>query len=105
MAASESGDATCRLPCRPRRSHSGGMPDAQSLHARVQAFCDRFGLRLPILMAPMAAACPASLAIAVSRAGGMGACGALLMQPEAIAGWASEVRAGSNGPFQVNLWL
>ena len=26
-------------------------------------------------------------------------------QPEEIAGWAAEVRAGSNGPFQLNLWI
>ena len=56
-------------------------------------------------MAPMAGACPASLAIAVANAGGLGGCGALLMQPEAIKAWASEVRAGSNGGFQLNLWI
>ena len=39
--------------------------------ARAQAFCDAFALRLPILMAPMAGASPASLAIAVANAGGM----------------------------------
>jgi nitronate monooxygenase len=53
----------------------------------------------------MAGACPPSLAIAVANAGGMGACGALLMQPAAIAAWAAEMRAGSNGPFQMNLWV
>ena len=56
-------------------------------------------------MAPMAGACPASLAIAVANAGGMGACGTLLMQPDAIKAWASEVRASSNGGFQLNLWI
>ena len=39
---------------------------------RAAAFCDRFGLRVPILEAPMAGACPASLAVAVANAGGMG---------------------------------
>jgi nitronate monooxygenase len=53
----------------------------------------------------MAGACPASLSIAVANAGGLGACGALLMQPEAIKAWASDVRAGSNGGFQLNLWI
>ncbi len=72
--------------------------------ARAQAFCDRFGLSVPILLAPMAGACPASLSIAVMNAGGLGACGALLMRPEAILEWASEVRRGSSGPFQLNLW-
>ena len=53
----------------------------------------------------MAGACPASLAIAVANAGGLGGCGALLMQPAAIKGWASEVRTGTNGGFQLNLWI
>ncbi len=73
--------------------------------ARAAAFCARFGLRLPILMAPMAGACPASLSIAVANAGGMGACGTLVMQPEAIAAWSGEFRAGSNGAFQLNTWI
>src|SRR5829696_9195456 len=73
--------------------------------ARAEAFCVRFGLRLPVLLAPMAGACPPSLSIAVADAGGLGACGALLMQPAAIAAWAAEVRAGTGGPFQLNLWV
>ncbi|MDX2203508.1 MAG: nitronate monooxygenase family protein [Hyphomicrobiaceae bacterium] len=73
--------------------------------ARAEAFCTRFGLRLPILMAPMAGASPASLAIAVAQGGGLGACGALLMKPAAIRAWAQEVRAGSNGAFQLNTWV
>ena len=81
------------------------MPDPTTPIARAQAFCQRFALRLPILMAPMAGACPASLAAAIATAGGMGACGALLMSPEQIRGWAAEVRAASNGPFQFNLWI
>ena len=72
---------------------------------RAQAFCDRFGLRVPILMAPMAGASPPGLAVAVANAGGMGACGALLMAPAAIAGWAGAVRAATNGAFQLNLWI
>jgi nitronate monooxygenase len=72
---------------------------------RAEAFCEANDIRLPILLAPMAGACPPSLSIAVANAGGLGACGALLMQPEAIKTWASEVRAGSNGAFQMNLWI
>jgi len=73
--------------------------------ARAEAFCRRFGLGLPILLAPMAGACPPSLSIAVANAGGLGACGALLLPPSGIAAWADEVRAGSNGAFQMNLWI
>jgi nitronate monooxygenase len=72
---------------------------------RARAFCDAFALRLPILMAPMAGACPASLAIAVANAGGLGGCGALLMKPEAIRAWVADVRAKTNGSFQINLWI
>lgn len=73
--------------------------------ARVSAFCRAEGLELPILMAPMAGACPVSLSAAVARAGGMGACGALLMSPDAIADWAAQMRAAANGAFQMNLWI
>jgi nitronate monooxygenase len=46
-----------------------------------------------------------SLSIAVANAGGLGAFGALLMQPQAILDWATEIRNGSNGAFQINLWI
>src|SRR5215475_4332798 len=70
---------------------------------RAAAFCSRFGLKVPILLAPMAGACPPSLSIAVMRAGGMGACGALLMSPDEIQTWVNEVRGETDGPFQINL--
>ncbi len=50
-----------------------------SPRARAEAFTDRLGIRLPVLLAPMAGACPPFLSIAVANAGGLGACGALLM--------------------------
>ena len=82
------------------------MPDIPaSPRARAAQFCQGYGLRVPIVMAPMAGACPASLAVAVANAGGMGSFGALTSSPEAIAGWAREFRDGSNGGFQVNLWI
>ena len=81
------------------------MPTPHPALARAAAFCDAFNLRAPILMAPMAGACPVSLAVAVANAGGLGGCGALMMQPSAIKTWASQVRAGSNGAFQINLWI
>ena len=40
----------------------------------AETFCTRFGLRRPILLAPMAGACPPALSIAVANAGGLGAC-------------------------------
>jgi nitronate monooxygenase len=68
-------------------------------------FCQRFGLRVPILQAPMAGACPASLASAVANAGGMGGFGALTTSPDGIADWVREFRDQSNGGFQINLWI
>lgn len=91
------------LPGAGRQSLLAGMN--RRIEQRVEAFQQRFGLRLPILLAPMAGACPPSLSIAVANAGGLGACGALLLKPEAIAAWAGEVRARSNGAFQMNLWV
>lgn len=72
---------------------------------RAERFASAYDLRLPILMAPMAGACPPGLAIAVARAGGMGACGALLMNPDAIRAWGQDFRAAGNGAFQMNLWI
>jgi nitronate monooxygenase len=76
-----------------------------SIQDRTKQFCDRFGLRVPILLAPMAGASAPSLSIAVANAGGLGACGALMMRPEEILNWTATVRNGSNGAFQLNLWI
>lgn len=73
--------------------------------ARAQAFAHDHGFEIPVLMAPMAGACPPALAAAVAKAGGLGGCGCLLMQPEAIGMWAANVRAETNGAFQMNLWI
>lgn len=79
-------------------------PRAPAL-SRAATFCKTHGLQLPILLAPMAGACPVSLSAAVANAGGMGAMGALLSPPDKIAAWAKEFRAASNGSFQLNLWI
>src|SRR5712691_12819363 len=72
---------------------------------RARAFCARHGLTVPIMLAPMAGSCPASLSIAVANAGGMGAMGALITPPPGIRAWAQEFRSQSDGPFQLNLWI
>lgn len=53
----------------------------------------------------MAGACPPGLSIAVANAGGLGACGALLMKSDEIVQWANDVRTQSDGAFQINLWI
>ena len=72
---------------------------------RAEDFARRFGLRLPVLMAPMAGVPSVSLAAAVSEAGAMAALGALLMDPAAIGDWLRRYRAAGGGPLQINLWL
>lgn len=76
-----------------------------SPRVRAEAFVKHLGIRLPILLAPMAGACPPSLSIAVANTGGLGACGALMMKPEEIRSWSDEFRKGSQGEFQINLWI
>jgi len=82
----------------------GGRMETNSV-SRAEFFCRRFGLRVPVLLAPMAGACPPALSIAVANAGGMGAAGVLLMSAQEIVAWARDVRAGTGGPFQMNAWI
>ncbi len=74
---------------------------------RARAFADRFGLRAPVLLAPMAGVPAVALSTAVLRAGGMAALGALLYEAEAIAAWVAAVReqGGAHAPVQLNLWV
>ncbi|KLJ01421.1 nitronate monooxygenase [Luteimonas sp. FCS-9] len=78
---------------------------AHPARQRAAAFCARFGLRVPVLMGPMAGACPPALAAAVAEAGGMGAMGAVLSQPAEIDTWMRAFRDRTAGPAQVNLWI
>lgn len=71
---------------------------------RVSRHARSLGLSVPILLAPMAGSCPPSLSVAVSKAGGMGACGVLLMQPAEIASWVATFRQAGGGALQLNVW-
>lgn len=73
--------------------------------ARAEAFCAAYSLQLPIVMAPMAGACPPALAAAVARAGGLGSGGMTGDTPDGIERWVRTVRAASNGAFMLNLWV
>ena len=88
----------------PEASPAVSSP-SRGARERADRFCQRFGLRVPILQAPMAGACPASLASAVANAGGMGGFGALTTPPDGIADWVQEFRDRSNGGLQINLWI
>jgi nitronate monooxygenase len=72
---------------------------------RAERFCLRFGLKAPILLAPMAGACPPALSIAVANAGGLGAGGVVMMPPAEILEWVQAVRAQTRGPIQLNNWI
>ena len=89
----------------PTAERSSSIVSSFGARERAIRFCRRFGLRVPILQAPMAGACPASLASAVANAGGMGGLGALTTPLDGIAAWVREFRDQSNGGFQINLWV
>lgn len=89
----------------PSETASGQLRLRPGPRERTESFCRRFGMHAPILMAPMAGACPPALAAAVANAGGMGGFGALMSPPDSIAAWAKQFRSSSNGSFQINLWI
>ena len=70
-----------------------------TLRARLEA------LPIPILQAPMVGASSFEMALAVSRAGGMGHLAAGAMAPEAIEASVAEMRAQTGAPFGVNLLM
>lgn len=78
---------------------------SQNPQQRVENFRQRFGLRVPILLAPMASASLPPLSIAIAKAGGLGACGVLTMTPEEIIEWSQSVRAAGVDAFQLNNWI
>ncbi|MDI5892442.1 NAD(P)H-dependent flavin oxidoreductase [Halomonas rhizosphaerae] len=65
---------------------------------------ERLGLDLPILQAPMAGAQGSELAIAVSRAGGLGALPCAMLSPEAMAEELETLRSATSGPVNVNFF-
>ena len=80
------------------------------MNDRARTFCDRFGLQMPIMLAPMAGASPVSLSVAVANAGSMGALGALMHTPAGIRDWVSEFRAATSehsaaSRLQINTWV
>lgn len=64
----------------------------------------QFGLPFPILQAPMAGAQDHVLALAVARAGGLGAIPAAMLSPTALRTELAAFRAGSSAPLNVNFF-
>jgi len=72
---------------------------------RALAFSRRFGLQMPLLLAPMAGVPAVALSAAVGNAGGMGGVGALLFDLLKLADWMARYRAATPAPLQINLWI
>ena len=68
-----------------------------------QAFLD--ALPIPILQAPMVGASSPEMAVAVSQAGGMGSLGAGALAPADIGPAVAALRAATDRPFGVNLFV
>jgi nitronate monooxygenase len=62
------------------------------------------GIALPILQAPMAGAQGSALAIAVARAGGLGALPCAMLSPEAMAEELAVIRRETSAPINVNFF-
>ena len=67
---------------------------------------ETLGIQYPLIQAPMAGGITSpELVAAVSNAGGLGSLGAGYMEPEAIRQALTEIRALTNKPFAVNLFV
>ncbi|KYP81391.1 nitronate monooxygenase [Ferroacidibacillus organovorans] len=70
------------------------------------AFTDRFGIRYPIVQAPMAGGpTTPEMVIAVSEAGGLGSLAGGYVTPDVLSQQISVVRANTDNPFAVNLFV
>jgi len=62
------------------------------------------GIDLPLIQAPMAGVQGSALAIAVSRAGGLGSLPCAMLAPDAMRAELAAIRAGTSRPFNVNFF-
>ncbi len=67
------------------------------------AFCERFGLELPVIQAPMIGPKPA-LASAVSAAGGLGSIACAALTPDGVRAEVERLRAQTDRPFALNFF-
>jgi nitronate monooxygenase len=63
------------------------------------------GIRYPIIQGPFGGFRSQRLTAAVSGFGGLGSFGATSLQPDEITALVAELRASTNAPFAVNLWI
>jgi nitronate monooxygenase len=65
---------------------------------------DLFGVKLPIVQAPMANACGVDMAVAVAEAGGLGSFPCAALTDEKIAAGMAEIRARTAKPINLNFF-
>lgn len=70
----------------------------------MNSWMHELGLKAPIWQAPMAGAQHHGLAVAVCKAGGLGALPAALLTPDALRDHMAAVRSQTDRPFQVNFF-
>ncbi len=72
----------------------------------TNAFTSRFGLRWPIVQGPFGGGnSSVALVAAVSNAGALGSLGAVGLAPAEIRATAAAIRAATDRPFNLNLWV
>lgn len=72
----------------------------------MNSITTRLGMRLPIIQGPFGGGLSTvKLAATVTNAGGMGSFGANLLEPEEIVNTTAAIRAETQGPFVMNLWV
>jgi nitronate monooxygenase len=69
-----------------------------------QRLLELFGIKHPLVLAPMAGFGTVELAAAVSNAGGLGSIGCATMSPELVAKSVAELRRLTDKPFNVNFF-
>src|SRR5215218_10144167 len=63
-----------------------------------------FATELPVIQAPMAGVQASALAVAVTKAGGLGSLPGAMLGPDALRAELAAIRAGTGGPFNVNFF-
>ncbi|MCS4294298.1 nitronate monooxygenase [Comamonas sp. BIGb0152] len=71
----------------------------------TSVWMQQLGLQLPVVQGPMTGADSPALAAAVSAAGGLGSLGCGMRSPQAMAEAAAAVRAQTDRPFAMNLFV
>jgi nitronate monooxygenase len=69
------------------------------------SFASRLGIEHPLIQAPMAGSTSPALVAAVSNAGALGSLGAGYLEPQAILDQAAQIRALSERPYAIGLFV